>query len=546
MTPDAPNAAADVPALGAVSGWDGIFDGTARETLERVALPTFVRRQRWFGGKARAQQGVRVADWGRMPAEDAVAFAVIAEVKYADGGTDRYFLPLAIGAEPTGIGRDATTVVARVSGPDGDAVLFDAAADEGFCTHVLTAVGAGLESPTHDGYVRAVPTAAYARLRGEPSVPLPVRRGPATSSNSIVFFGDRLLLKLFRRLEAGTNPDVDVGRFLTESGRFGQTPGLAGWLEYDAAGGKTYTLGLLQAAVANRGDGWSDALAELARYYHRVAESEAEPDRSAGRRPVTELASGDVPAAVRTAVGDALRDAATLGRRTAEMHRALAANANDPAFAPEPLTAADADSLRHEIAAQARRGLEAITATKADVPANVTDAVRKLATGDGSAVEAFRDAVKTRVHGDYHLGQVLCVGGDFVVIDFEGEPTRTVEERRAKCSPVRDVAGMLRSYHYAAYAGLFAAIKDDPAAAARLEPWAEVWHRWVSAAFLREYLAAAGDAPFVPRRADDFARLLDGYTLAKALYELVYELNNRPDWVRIPLNGVAALLARRP
>ena len=153
------------------------------------------------------------------------------------------------------------------------------------------------------------------------------------------------------------------------------------------------------------------------------------------------------------------------------------------------------------------------------------------------------DAAKTRVHGDYHLGQVLWADGDYVIIDFEGEPTRTVGERRAKFSPVRDVAGMMRSYHYAAYAGLFAYTRNRPADFARLRPWADLWCQWVSAAFLRAYLSAADGAAFVPRDPAAFAALLDRFTLAKALYELVYELNNRPDWVRIPLSGVLALVS---
>jgi trehalose synthase-fused probable maltokinase len=137
---------------------------------------------------------------------------------------------------------------------------------------------------------------------------------------------------------------------------------------------------------------------------------------------------------------------------------------------------------------------------------------------------------------------VLWADGDYFLIDFEGEPTRSVGERRAKASPVRDVAGMLRSYHYAAYAGLFEYTKDRPGEFAKLRPWADLWAQWVSAAFLRAYLAAAGNAPFVPRDPAAFAELLDRYTLAKALYELAYELNNRPDWVRIPLGGVLTLL----
>jgi maltose alpha-D-glucosyltransferase/alpha-amylase len=232
------------------------------------------------------------------------------------------------------------------------------------------------------------------------------------------------------------------------------------------------------------------------------------------------------------------------------MHLALSKSA-DPAFAPEPLTAADMAGLREEIRRQAETALGALQVNLDRLPEEIAGSARHLLDRGqaylkdplptGAGIPA---ATKTRVHGDYHLGQVLWVENDYVILDFEGEPTRPVEERRAKFSPLRDVAGMLRSYHYAAYAGLFAFTQNRPDDFPRVEPWAELWHQWASAAFLRGYRSAAGQAPFVPPDPAGFATLLDGFMLAKAFYELAYELNNRPDWVRIPLQGILALLDR--
>ena len=231
------------------------------------------------------------------------------------------------------------------------------------------------------------------------------------------------------------------------------------------------------------------------------------------------------------------------------MHLALASDPSDPDFAPEPITPADLDVVRDEILAQGRKAFAALDGNVGRLTREVAaDARRLLETGpatlDRLAASAgdVPAAAKTRIHGDYHLGQVLRAGDDYVIIDFEGEPTRTVEERREKFSPVRDVAGMLRSYHSAAYAGLFAFTETRPDDFATLEPWADLWFRWTSAAFLGAYLETAAGAAFVPRRPEEFAALLDRFMLAKALYELVYELNNRPDWVRIPLRGILALL----
>jgi maltose alpha-D-glucosyltransferase/alpha-amylase len=231
------------------------------------------------------------------------------------------------------------------------------------------------------------------------------------------------------------------------------------------------------------------------------------------------------------------------------MHLALALNGSSADFAPEPLTSDDMRRIQDEISFQASQVRSTLqNQMKRLRGSTAADARRLLERGDAalaSITAAWTQppaATKTRIHGDYHLGQVLWVDNDYVILDFEGEPTRPIEERRKKFSPIRDVAGMLRSYHYAAYAGLFAFTQDRHSDLLRLEPWADLWHQWVSAAFLAEYRQTATGASFVPPGDGDFARLFDAFTLAKALYELVYELNNRPDWVRIPLSGVLRLL----
>lgn len=497
-----------VPTIAVEGSWDTLLDGPSRAALERVALPDFLRAQRWFGGKARQLAAVRVADWGRLPAGPA-AFAAVVDVAYTDGEPESYFVPLAVGTGPD------EAAVARLIGPAGEVVLRDGLADDAVCAALLGAVGEGREFPTRLGHVRGTATAAFADLRGDPSRPLAVERGPATSSNSLVYFGQRLLLKAFRRLQPGVNPDYEVGRFLTERAGFDRTPRVAGLLEYVRPGVEPCALGILQEVIPSQLDGWDHALGELRSY----------------------LGGG--------AVGDYLRAAVTLGRRTAQMHLALASDPRDPAFAPEPQTAADGDALRDDELRQGRTALALLGQVLDRLPADVTPAARRLLAEGPAALgriaaapAAAPTAAKTRVHGDYHLGQVLWTGGDYVILDFEGEPTRTPAERRAKSSPVRDVAGMLRSYHYAAYAGLFA----RPADFARLEPRARAWQQQVSAAFLGEYRATAGRASFLPSEPEEFTALLDAFILGKAFFELTYELNNRPDWVRIPLQGVLELI----
>jgi maltose alpha-D-glucosyltransferase / alpha-amylase len=541
-----------LPTLTVRGEWQSLFHD-AREELERAVLPGYLRSQRWFGGKAREVSAVRVADHGPLPV--GTAFLVLLDVEFAGGRRDLYSVPLAVSAGTAAVHlleSHRASVLARLRGPNGEAVLHDAVADDAVCTALLNAVAAGHEFRTGAGRIRAEATAAFARLRGDPDDRLPVVHGPATSSNTLVFFGRRLLLKLFRRLEVGTNPDYEVGRFLTEESPFGRIPQVAGTLEYRRPDRGPVSLAVFQALVPNQGDGWQHAIGELGGYYERAAARMAGPDPVVpDPRPVPELIDAAPPPAALETIGSYLHAAATLGRRTAEMHVALANGRGNPAFAPEPLSATDLDALRGEIRKQAEGALMALQANLNRLPADVGESARTLLELGPAVVRdplpagvGVPAATRTRIHGDYHLGQVLWVDNDFVILDFEGEPTRTVEERREKFSPLRDVAGMLRSYHYAAYAGLFAFTNDRPDDFPRLETWADLWHQWAAAAFLRGYRQAAGRAHFVPKVPVEFAALLDGFMLCKAFYELAYELNNRPDWVRIPLRGILDLLKR--
>ena len=541
-------ATAALPVIDLAGGWQDVLQGPARQVLETEILPPFLQKQRWFGAKARRVEGVRLVDQGDLPTRGTPAFLTLLEVTFAGGAADRYFLPLAITAGPDAAARleaARVAVLARLQGPGGEALLHDALADAAVCTALLEGIGAGREWPTHAGRVRAFATAAFRELRGRSDAPLPVEHGPETSSNSLVFFGQHLLLKLFRRLDVGINPDFEIGRFLTETGRFPRIPKVAGALEYHRAGSGPVSLAIFQEQVTNEGDGWGHALDELSRYFERAAGRNPPPPDS---RPPLELADATLPPEAWQTVGSYLQTAATLGRRTAEMHLALAADTQDPAFAPEPLTATDLAALAVEIQKLGQQALDTLRDHLAKLPAEVdTEARWLLDEGPawlkrlGQAPPVPSGVVKTRCHGDYHLGQVLWVEHDFIILDFEGEPARRLKDRRAKQSPLKDVAGMLRSFDYAAHAGLFAFARGRPDAVARMEPGAEWWRQWTSAAFLQAYRTTAGRAAFLPARTVEFAALLDLFILDKAFYELAYELNNRPDWVRIPLRGILAL-----
>jgi maltose alpha-D-glucosyltransferase/alpha-amylase len=377
---------------------------------------------------------------------------------------------------------------------------------------------------------------------------LPVRRSSAEQSNTSVLYDDRLILKLFRRQQPGPNPDVEVGRYLTEKAHFQGTPPFAGSIEYVPAEGETSTLVMLQGLVANEGDAWKWTLEEVERYYEESAPLPFPEAAAAELQNPFELSQNPPSQLARNHIGIYLDSAATLGRRTAELHLALAQPTDDPAFAPEPLTSSDLQNLRADLRRQAASVFEVLKGSMSQLPDDVIDIAALVLSRRRPILDHFRllatdslNAERTRIHGDYHLGQILRSKTDFVILDFEGEPARPMAERRAKQSPLKDVAGMLRSFSYAAYATLINYTARRPEDLGRLEPWARLWERSIAAEFLRAYREKALGAKFLPSDDNDFRKLLDAHLLDKALYELLYELNNRPAWVRIPLLGILSL-----
>jgi len=399
-------------------------------------------------------------------------------------------------------------------------------------------------------------SSAFAAARG--AAPLPARTGSAEQSNTSILYDQKLILKLFRRLQSGENPDTEIGRFLTEAAHFPRIAPFLGEIRGSRAGEQTpdnekTTLAMLQGLVENECDGWQFTLDELAHYYEGVVTCPV-PDPDALGTVASFLddpASAKTPALAREHAGLYLDAAALLGRRTGEMHLALATPTDNPAFAAEPVTpeALAADAAR--IDAQITRTLDALKRAFTTLPDELTTDsaalilsrrielfARAHALTKSSAADSGQ---RIRIHGDYHLGQVLRARGDYVLLDFEGEPARSLAERRAKQSPLKDVAGMLRSFSYAAFSALDHFTQRHPNTAKSLEPWAQLWQNAVSTEFLTAWRTTMGANPHLTPQPRQAHLLLNAYLLEKALYELLYELNNRPTWVRIPLAGILGL-----
>jgi maltose alpha-D-glucosyltransferase / alpha-amylase len=384
---------------------------------------------------------------------------------------------------------------------------------------------------------------------------LPSRVASAEQSNTSILYGDALILKLFRRLQPGENPDVEIGKFLTEIAHFDRIPPFLGEISMTENSGENTTIAMLQRLVANEGDGWTWFLSQLNRFYKDVASETDPPVVTAYGYASATTALNRMPPAAQEAMGAA----AMLGRRTAEMHLALSCSASDPVFAPVPCSHDDLETDARQIEAQIRSALEALKSKFATLDESVSDHASlllskrlELLKRSRSITELATAGQRIRIHGDYHLGQTLRTrpkdgtAGDFILLDFEGEPARPLSQRRRKQSPLKDVAGMLRSFSYAAFAGS-KAFQDEDAVGSRqavagvLSKWAQAWQNCASEAFICGYReTVAKNHDLLPSPAETQI-LLDAFVLEKAVYELLYELNNRPTWIHIPIAGILSL-----
>jgi maltose alpha-D-glucosyltransferase / alpha-amylase len=563
----APELSSEVPhAPGLLVGaaWETLLEGNVRTLIERDLLLPFLQRQRWFGAKGRPARAARFVDWGVLRKGSNPLFMTLVEVEFEDGGRDQYFLPLAVcgSAESCTVTERAPhAVLAGITGAR-KGLLFDAWIDDGFARTLLEVFDREEQVKTRRGAFRARQTTAYRGIRGTIDDAARVSRTSAEQSNTSIVYGDRQILKLFRRFQPGINPDFEVSRHLTEKIGWSRVPAVTGSIDYERPAEPLTTTAMMQRLVESQGDGWTHATDELGRFYDHIHGRQLPTDGAP--RTFPDLAAAKTPARIHEAIGAYLDTAASLGRRTGELHLALAMDSSDRAFSPEPFGKPDLVTLSIETMAQAQRALKGLEAALSDVapvpdgapagaapriPPEVAERAARLLASRDVLLEKIRSsttleftAAKIRVHGDYHLGQVLWAEGDFYILDFEGEPLRTLAERRQKQSPLKDVAGMLRSFDYAAYASLFARTPSQPAEFTRLEPWGRLWQTWTTGAFLRGYFDVTGDAVFLPADPGQRDALLRFFMLDKALYELNYEINNRPDWVRIPLWGIFELL----
>jgi len=526
-----------------------ISEPGVRTSLEQL-LPGYLMQQRWFGGKSRSIAEIRIVSSTMISPANAVLAAI--EVTYANEpkeSSETYQLPLVVatGAKAEEVREHSPRAVVVADGAGAKTrVLYDASAGEDFRVALLKMIARG-GSTANRGEEGALISEHSDVLDASLLLSQPSRVGSAEQSNTSIIFGDQAILKLFRRLSPGENPEVEITRFLTEGAHFQGVPAYLGDIRRSSDGG---TVAVLQAFAKNEGDGWAWTLDELARYYEEVAA--CPPPATIGPQ-ATMASSVEIPAEAREHAGLYLDAAHRLGTRTAELHLALATPTSNAAFTPEQYSGEDLAMERERIEQQMNAALAALervlaTSEQGMAPATMQEA-RDLLQQRGSLKDLLAGVngdsaqfgQRIRIHGDYHLGQVLRVRNDFLIVDFEGEPARPLEERRRKQSPLRDVAGMLRSYSYAANAALAKHSQRFPEHGSNIWLWARLWERAVSSEFLNAYCGTMDGKGLLPAepKIDIFLRAL---LLGKACYELAYELNNRPAWVHIPLAGIRELI----
>ena len=528
-----------------------LFDGKSKSQLESEVLPEYLQSNRWFGGKGRLVEAVSIRDVIPINGErnhKSDRFVVIIDVRYRDGFPESYLLPimyspLDISSQFEDSNKQAIIAMVEIEkNPLG--VLYDATYDDDFRRTILQMMLRKKVFRGAKGELVSRSLATHSETALEEGQ-LISRLLKADQSNTSIIYGDEFFLKMYRKIEEGKNPEIEIGTVLANQD-FASSPRLLAYAEYKTEF-DTCSAFVLEQYCVNQGDAWALFTGEFSRFVENATSKVEEVQKLwTGKSLLTEE---QIPQRLAELLGlPFVENVKLLGRRTAEFHKALAAEKIDPEFAPEPFGYLYQVSITQSMTGYAMKIFQQIEHTT-----NLADAIKKdLAlilkhqndiVGKFTALKQLKtDCVRTRIHGDYHLGQVLYTGKDLVIIDFEGEPARSIGERRIKRSPIRDIAGMIRSFSYAAHSQLLKIVTVDKDKKIQiLKQLADNWANEVSKIFLASYLECVSDLKLVPKDKSTFQTMMDAYLLEKAVYELGYELNNRPDLAFIPIRGIQQL-----
>jgi maltose alpha-D-glucosyltransferase/alpha-amylase len=512
-------------------GWASLWQGRSRTVLERDVLPAFLAAHRWYAERGTLPTATKVAVTIPLTQGDPGVELVLVETK-GRRENSCYLLPLTIKWNRLDRHKKEPNALAAIRRGAREGTLLDITADPAFISLLLEKVQAGETIEKGGRSLQFRPVGEFAAP--QPEALQNIRAVNAEQSNTTALVGSEYVVKLFRRLEPGINPEIEIGRFLTENSNFTHTPALRGTLEL-VHDGKPGAVAVVHEFVENQGDAWAVTGAYLDRYVEEQRLLTAkDKDESDEQRAY-------------------LQRMQRVGQRVAELQLALASRDDMPDFAPEPITPADVQSWIDKVLERARRVFEELVRRRSHLKASDQVLVDELLTHKEALPAHLREmlpeniaAVKIRHHGDFHLGQMLVAKEDVFIIDFEGEPRRSLEERRRKAPAARDVAGLLRSIDYSATAALDRALRSAPDEHGRVAAALDDWRIRAGATALAAYREFMTDPRLWPAEPREAERLLDFFLLEKALYEIEYELSHRPEWLNVPLTGTLRILSPTP
>ncbi len=525
------------------------------EQLETGILGDYIKSNRWYRGKAKKIRTVQIID--HIPVTNRTQInnhILMVEFSYTNAANMVYFLflGLAVDDKMYAIRNEhpgSIIAEADISGERG--VIFDPLFDGEFRQQLFSMFRGRRKLKGRKGTISFYTGGSFYKKIRTAELPPDNELLMAEQSNTTVLYGDIFLLKFYRALEEGINPEVQILKYLTDKQHFPHAPSHAGSIEYRVGHRESITLGILTDYVPHEINSWNYYLNKLDQYFNNILSGKGElkePPRISF--PPTGISLEKVPEKLAGLTGPfTLEMTGLLGKRTAEMHMALAADSTDEEFSTERFSLLYQKALYQSFRGLTRKSFTMLRSQLGKMPeqdreeaADLLEKEKDILTAIGSIKKSRISSLKSRIHGDYHLGQVLFTGKDFVIIDFEGEPARTLSERQLKYCPFKDIAGMIRSFHYAAYTALNKHTDTRPENREFLEPWVELWYKITENLFLHAYLETLKGTGMVPGNGADLKILIRFYLMEKAIYELGYELNNRPEWVMIPVRGIKYLL----
>ncbi len=503
-------------------------------------LENYIINKRWYGGKASTLKYIEVVDYFMMTSAKNTYYGVLLEVNFKEAFYQHYFMPIAFMAQED---LTTSTVIAPVKMGNQQGFLIDALHQEDFRQLLFEKI---LQSPKekNPGKVKFHRGEKLEQITYESSKFM----GAEQSNTSIVYNGN-LVLKIFRRIYISTNPDYEISRFLTERMDFKNSPAYTGSISVSLSEGNI-TLGMMQELVSNQGDAWQFMLDEVDRIFDNLKAKKIKLNKLPEVDLFRRLKINEVPHEIIDWAGLSIfMRIHTLATRTAEMHIALGSDIHDTAFTPTTYNGDYTVWLKNRLTYQFQNRLNILENNLHKLDGLALELANLFLDHKKEIRKVFLDfdwtkmkSERIRIHGDYHLGQVLVNGEDFYILDFEGEPESTIRDRKVKQPPLKDVAGMFRSFHYAIYATIFNNKDKYPFEQKELFQAGELLFKYFVGVFLQTYteVAQAGNLNIGYRKEIDF--LLKYCILEKAVYELGYELNSRPRWAVIPLTGIASIM----